>query len=75
MKKSVAINYCGYNLTIEGKYEVPIDSFIGADPEHCYPASGGFVEIDAVYLEGTDIYDLIDHDINTIYALANEAMK
>lgn len=75
MKQSVSINYCGYSLTIDGEYEVPIDSFIGADPEHCYPASGGFIEIDRILLGDVDIYRLVDHDINKIYDMANEAMK
>ncbi len=56
MKKSIQVKYCGIYLECEGTYEPP------EQQTYDYPGASSEFEINAVYIESTNIVELLSEE-------------
>lgn len=57
------VYYNDVELIIQYEYNKYIPAKISGPPEQCYPAEGGDVEILSIWLEDTDISELLHDDV------------
>lgn len=70
------IEWCTIPFSVGGVYIEEAPGVTEGDPDSCYPAEGGYFEVDGIYYNSVDVIDLLpDSIIDRITEIVEEIIQ